>query len=205
MASAWSIRPAMTAQSRIVMPIRAGVGFRVTGEADLCFDCGPDGSVYHPGSATFAELEERWPHVAMLQDPTTADLTAFDAEMRERFGRTRRRLPVRPSQNRRPSGSLPRRAFLCAETPGRERVPRTRGCDLPAFLPRTAIPPRPARRRTRGHAATPVPNGPCRRKPTIRDGRHTVTRGAALHPGARGPGVDRDGAEGRGGPRHARN
>lgn len=65
--------------SRIVLPIRAGTAFGKTGEANLCLVCGPGGAVYHPGSATWDELVERWPDLAMLEDPT-------DVWMHERYG-----------------------------------------------------------------------------------------------------------------------
>ena len=84
--------------SRIVMPIRAGIGLRIGGEAALCFTCGPDGSVYHPASGTvadgasadyaysMADIEALWPRLAMTQDPTAADLATFDTWMRDRYG-----------------------------------------------------------------------------------------------------------------------
>ncbi len=40
----------------LAIPVRVGVGLRIGGEADLCFRCGPDGSVYHPAERSIAVL-----------------------------------------------------------------------------------------------------------------------------------------------------
>lgn len=39
----------------IVVSREVGVGLRIGGEANLCFDCGPDGGVYHP-SVSMSEV-----------------------------------------------------------------------------------------------------------------------------------------------------
>lgn len=35
---------------RMPVPARVGIGLRIGGECHLCFDCGPEGGVYHPAN-----------------------------------------------------------------------------------------------------------------------------------------------------------
>jgi hypothetical protein len=37
----------------------AGVGLRVGSDARLCFDCGPDGGVYHPDQSDMATIRSK--------------------------------------------------------------------------------------------------------------------------------------------------
>jgi hypothetical protein len=85
------------------IPIRAGVGLRIGGEAQLCFRCGPEGSVYHPArysiaegatvdmKYTMAEVRTRADRLPFERGYDPADLTPevmadFEARMRRAFG-----------------------------------------------------------------------------------------------------------------------
>jgi hypothetical protein len=40
---------------KMPVPARVGIGLRIGGEASLCFECGPDGGVYHPADGLSME------------------------------------------------------------------------------------------------------------------------------------------------------
>jgi len=90
-------------------PVARHVGrmLRIGGEARLCFDCGPDGGVYHPATYVAEQYEDgTWttPHTYTMADvrttaeriflhdgdgsepPTKAELEDFDRRMRAMFG-----------------------------------------------------------------------------------------------------------------------
>ena len=85
-------------EDRTPYPVAAHVGrmLRIGGEVRLCFDCGPDGGVYHPAGDDLMlyNMEEvrRAAERIFLKDgdgsepPTAAELKAFDVEMRRAFG-----------------------------------------------------------------------------------------------------------------------
>ena len=75
----------------LVVPIRVGVGLRVGGEADLCFRCGPDGSVYHPADGYTMEdlrrLSEQFQQEGYDPDALSPEaMREFDRKMRKALG-----------------------------------------------------------------------------------------------------------------------
>jgi len=98
------IIPSCTERSDLlVVPARVGVGLRLGGEANICFHCGPEGGVYHPGHCAIAEgatddadytmsnirdLAQRLPFTLGYdpEDLTAKVMAAYDAEMRRAFG-----------------------------------------------------------------------------------------------------------------------
>lgn len=85
------------------IPYRSGVGLRIGGEANLCFSCGPEGSVYHPASYSIAEgaTDDRVYTMEELRaiadhlpfepgyDPdsiTREDMADYERRMRRAFG-----------------------------------------------------------------------------------------------------------------------
>jgi hypothetical protein len=77
----------------LTMPIRSRQGLRIGGEADLCFRCGPEGSVYHPGDgfsmADVRRIADRLPFVTGYDpaDLTPAVMAAFDRDLRAALAR----------------------------------------------------------------------------------------------------------------------
>jgi hypothetical protein len=81
-------------------PVGQHVGrmLRIAGFAYLCFDCGPDGGVYHipyaaPGVPdwTMAQVKAEAERIFLhdgdgSEPPTPAELRAFDADMRRQMG-----------------------------------------------------------------------------------------------------------------------
>jgi hypothetical protein len=85
--------PSCTDRSDLLaIPIRSGVGMRIGGEADLCFRCGPEGSVYHPGDGVsmmaMRLLADRLPFQLGYNpnDLTRPVMVAYEEEMRRFLG-----------------------------------------------------------------------------------------------------------------------
>lgn len=82
------VTPSCKDRTLYAIPIHAGIGLRIGGEARLCFGCGPHGSVYHPEKGYALDQVLRIAGELGAQDPrvTPAELKAFDAEMRRAYG-----------------------------------------------------------------------------------------------------------------------
>jgi hypothetical protein len=93
------VTPSCQDRTQYAIPIRAGVGLRIGGEARLCFECGPEGSVYHPADENGDTDEHALGFVLRLAgeltgatgydpDELTPDvLSDFEAELRRYFER----------------------------------------------------------------------------------------------------------------------
>jgi len=88
------VTPSCTDRTDVLaVPIRTGQGLRIGGEANLCFRCGPGGSVYHPGAGySMADVRreaDRLPFVTGYDpaDLTPAVLAAFEHDLRAALDR----------------------------------------------------------------------------------------------------------------------
>lgn len=92
-------------ESRLPVAQHVGRMLRIGSEAQLCFECGPDGGVYHPacrscddecppdcgGRYSMDEIRTRAEAIFLhdgdgSEPPTPAELKAFDAQMRRAYG-----------------------------------------------------------------------------------------------------------------------
>jgi hypothetical protein len=87
------VTPACEDRSEIFpVPLRTAIGLRIGGEINLCFACGPEGSVYHPApDLTISQLRTLADKLPFATGYDPADLTpavmaAYEAEMQQKLG-----------------------------------------------------------------------------------------------------------------------